>query len=76
MRDFEEVMVAVYVNTIEADRLFVGHDVLIARLAIDKPAFLRLRALLDRRGFLDPAAPVQMIRLSQAGIEYVEDRLV
>lgn len=75
MRDYEELMVAIYVNTIEADKLFVGHNVLMMRLNINKQAFSRLHALLTRRGFLDPGV-VGMERLSEAGIEYVENRLV
>ena len=75
MRDFEELLVAIYVNTIEANKLFVGNDVMMKRLNIDKEAFSRLHALLDRKGFLNPGA-VGMVRLSQAGIEYVENNLV
>ena len=75
MRDFEELLVAIYVNTIEADKLFVGHDVLMKRLSIDKQTFLRLLRLLSRRGFLDTGV-VGMERLSEAGIEYVENNLV
>lgn len=74
MQDFERLMLAIYEGTIAADRLFVGHDVLMTELGLDKLAFSRLHGALSRKGFLNPGA-IGMERLSTSGIEYVENRL-
>lgn len=69
-----DLLRALYDETIARDALFAGHDVLMKRLGIEKVAFSRLRAALDREGFLDRGV-VGMDRLSSFGIRHVEERL-